>query len=369
MSKSETRKAKLKTLWGEIEHVKTRYRCSKCQSSQTVWHDSSLDNSDCTPLVLARLEEFAVEVPYRKACQFMQTWGVQISKSKVALLSQTLEKNLQKLGEPRLEALASQTLIRKNKSAVTQAQRQVTWMLEMDGTLVPTRVTDEKGFVSVEYREVKNAVLYEKNTPSKRYQLSGIYTVEVFTILVLGLLRFARVSQADRLVGLSDGAVWIANIFCAADVNYHILDVFHASSYFETLMLGLGWTEAQRMKERAALLRGEIDVFAWMNWNVTSTQRAGLKDEALKAFSYLEKQSNLLHTTYPRFKTLGLEVIGSGEIEGANKSVIGARLKVSGAQWIESGASAKSFVRGMNSSSRKLVSFDEARFKAFPRAA
>ena len=251
----------------------------------------------------------------------------------------------------------------------------------MDGTLVPTRVTDEKGFVSVEYCEVKNAVLYEKNTPSKRYQLSGIYTVEVFTILVLGLLRFARVSQADRLVGLSDGAVWIANIFCAAYVNYHILDVFHASSYFETLMLGLGWTEAQGMKERAALLRGEIDVFAWMNWNVTSTQRAGLKDEALKAFSYLEKQSNLLHTTYPHFKTLGLEVIGSGEIEGANKrpcpkvhfmvkkSVIGARLKVSGTQWIESGASAKSFVRGMNSSSRKLVSFDEARFKAFPRAA
>ena len=94
-----------------------------------MWHDSSLDNSDCTPLVLARLEEFAVEVPYRKACQFMQTWGVQISKSKVALLSQTLEKNLQELGEPRLEALASQTLIRKDKSAVTQAQRQVTWML------------------------------------------------------------------------------------------------------------------------------------------------------------------------------------------------------------------------------------------------
>ena len=51
------------------------------------------------------------------------------------------------------------------------------------------------------------------------------------------------------------------------------------------------------------------------------------------------------------------------------KSVIGLRLKVSGAQWAESGASAKSFVRGMNSSFRKLVSFEEARFKAFPRAA
>ena len=334
-----------------------------------MWQDSSLDSSDCTPLVLARLEEFAVEVPYRKACQFMHSWGVQISKSEVALLSQVFEKSVQELGEPRLEALASQALIRVGQSCVTQTQRQVTWMLEIDGTLVPTRVEDKKGMVNVEYREVKNAVLYEKNTPSERYQLSGVYNAEQFLVLVLGLLRFARVSQVDRLVGLSDGAVWIASIFSAADMNYHILDVFHASSYFETLMLGLGWTQEQRIKERSALLRGEIDVFAWLNWNVTSTQRANLKDEVFKALSYLEKQSDLLHTTYPRFKKLGLEVIGSGEIEGANKSVIGSRLKVSGAQWVESGASAKSFVRGMNSSSRKLVSFDEARFKAFPRAA
>lgn len=299
----------------------------------------------------------------------MHSWGVTISKSEVALLSRTFEKSIQALSEPRLETLASQPLIRVGTSSVTRAQRQVTWMLEIDGTLVPTRVEDDQGAVRVEYREVKSAVLYEKNTPSERYQLSGIYTVETFTALTLGLLRFARVSRADRLVGLSDGAAWIANVFCAADVNHHILDVFHASSYFETLMVELGWSEQQRSKERAALLRGEIDVFAWLNWNVTSAGQAGLKLEGLKAFSYLERQSNLLHTTYPRFKALGLEVIGSGEIEGANKSVIGARLKVSGAQWVECGASAKSFVRAMNSSVRALVSFDEARFHAFPRAA
>ena len=369
MRRSETRTATLKTLWGEVEHPRTRYRCSTCQSSQTLWHDSSLDSSDCSPLVLLRLEEFAVEVPYRKACQFLHSWGVEISKSKVATLSQTLERSVQELGEPRLETFATKRLIRTGKRCVSQAERQITWMLEMDGTLVPTRVTDQQGGVRVEYREVKSAVLYEKNTPSERYQLSGVYTVEVFTVLVLGLLRFARVSQADRLVGLSDGAVWIANVLCAVDVNHHILDVFHASSYFETLMIGLGWSDAQRTTERAALLRGEIDVFAWLNWNVTNSQRAGLRNETLQAFSYLERQSTLLHTTYPRFKALGLEVIGSGAIEGANKSVIGSRLKVSGAQWVESGASAKSFVRAMNSSVQTLVSFDEARFNAFPRAA
>ena len=73
MRKSETRNATLKTLWGEIKHPRTRYRCHQCHTSQTIWQDSSLDSSHCTPLVLARLEEFAVEVPYRKACQFMHS--------------------------------------------------------------------------------------------------------------------------------------------------------------------------------------------------------------------------------------------------------------------------------------------------------
>ena len=59
----------------------------------------------------------------------MHSWGVQISKSEVALLSQTFEKSLQELGEPRLEAFASQSLIRVGQSSVIQTQRQVTWML------------------------------------------------------------------------------------------------------------------------------------------------------------------------------------------------------------------------------------------------
>jgi hypothetical protein len=127
-------------------------------------------------------------------------------------------------------------------------------------------------------------------------------------------------------VGLSDGAVWIANVFNEAMVNYHILDVFHASSYFETLLVGLGWDETRQKQERSRLLRGELDVQNWLNWNVSNAVSQGF-DETRKAFSYLEKQSELLHTTYPRFKRLGLEVIGSGEIEGANKRPCSKRPK------------------------------------------
>jgi hypothetical protein len=370
MSKSETRTATLKTLWGEIKHPRSRYRCHACNSSQSVWTDPSLDSSDCSPLVLARMQEFALHVPYRIASGFMDSWGVSISSSEVGSLSRTLEATHTRLATEKLELLAMQPLARVVKSAVTHEIRaSTTWMLEVDGSLVPTRVIDAAGVARVEYREVKTAVLYQKNRPSERYQLSVLVGVERFTVLLLGLLRFAGVSQTDRLVGLSDGAVWIANVFNDAMVNYHILDVFHASSYFETLLVGLGWDEPRRNQERSRLLRGELDVQLWLNWNVSLGVSQGFNDETSKALSYLEKQSELLHTTYPRFKGLGLEVIGSGEIEGANKSVIGSRLKVSGAQWSESGANAKSFNRGMWASARNIVAFDDSRFEAFPRVA
>jgi hypothetical protein len=316
------------------------------------------------------MQEFALHVPYRIASGFMRSWGVSISPSEVGLLSRTLEATSTRLATETLEVLATQPLPQVVKSTVTNEVRaSTTWMLEVDGSLIPTRVFNETGLARVEYREVKTAVLYQKNRPSERYQLSVLVGVERFTVLLLGLLRFAGVSQTDRLVGLSDGAVWIANVFNDAMVNYHILDVFHASSYFETLLVGLGWDEPRRNQERSRLLRGELDVQLWLNWNVSLGVSQGFNDETSKALSYLEKQSELLHTTYPRFKGLGLEVIGSGEIEGANKSVIGSRLKVSGAQWSESGANAKSFNRGMWASARNIVAFDDSRFEAFPRVA
>ena len=204
---------------------------------------------------------------------------------------------------------------------------------------------------------------------SERYQLSVLHGVERFTTLLLGLLRFAGVSQADCLVGLSDGAVWIANVFADACVNCHVLDVFHASSYLETLMLGLGWNEPERAAERCCLQRGQIDLRSWLNVHVRPEEAQTLMAEPLKALQYLERQTELLHTTYPKFKALGLEVIGSGEIERANKSVIGSRLKVFGAQWSACGAHSKGFARGMWASQREVMQFDQVRFEAFPRAA
>jgi len=62
-------------------------------------------------------------------------------------------------------------------------------------------------------------------------------------------------------------------------------------------------------------------------------------------------------------------VIGSGQVEGVNKSVIAARLKVSGARWREDGANGKAFARAEYEAERSVVSFDVVRQRAFKQAA
>jgi hypothetical protein len=339
---------------------KRRYRCQHCHASLTAFADASLDESGLTPLVLERSEHLACLLPYQASSLILREWGVETSSSALARASFALEQLEQERSQTRLIELSTRPLV------LGQPTSRV-WMLEVDGVIVPTRAEGHPG--PVDWREVKTAVLYRLNTPSERYQVSVLKDSIAFEPLVHGLLRHAGVTQNDVLVGLSDGASWIANLFGDVGVHRHILDVFHASAYLEVVMTGLGWTEAQRCEERRKLCRGELDIQTWLNWWVTPTTRGKLDQEALKALAYLERQAIFEHTAYPKFKAEGLVVIGSGEIEGANKSVIGARLKVSGAQWGVAGADGKAFARGMLFSKRRVVGFDQVRHAAFPRAA
>lgn len=365
----ELRFVRVQSLWGTVTLPKARYRCHTCQTQYTTFQDPNLDESGCTPLVLERAEHLSLLLPYQLACRVLHEWGVTLASSFLSQISQQLERTEQALSQTRLQALARQPLPISNLPSRA-------WMLEIDGMFVPTRqasnlessqeANTESGAV---WREVKTAVLYRKDTPSDRYQISTLEPVQAFAPLVHGLLRFAGLRVQDVLIGLSDGAVWIADLFADLGVHRHVLDVFHASGYLETVMVGLGWTDQERLETRRAWLRGEVDGLMWLNWHVTPAGCAGLATEARVALAYLERQAFLGRMAYPAFKREGFEVIGSGQVEGANKSVLAARLRVSGAIWSEVGADAKAFARGLWASRRRVVEFDQVRLIAFPRAA
>jgi hypothetical protein len=343
------------SLWGKVEQVRWRYRCNACGKSISLYEDTSLDESGCLPEVLVRLKESTTLLSYRQAEHWLERWGVQISKSQLHELSQQLETTQNKEVHQLLQTQAIQAL----PHSKTKGTR---YIIEIDGVLVPT-LTDSR---QCEWRELKVAVLYPMRNPDKRWYCCHLGTVSEFAPLVHGLLRQAGLNQTDELIGLSDGALWIAELMGDLGVHRHILDVFHASTYLETVMLALGWEEALRMQTRQNLLRGNLDIQHWLN-TLSPTECTTLKDDALKALRYLEKQASLDHTTYPKFKNEGIEVIGSGQVEGANKAVFSQRLKLSGARWLPNLANAKALARADYFAFQSMIDFHHIRKLAFPQ--
>jgi hypothetical protein len=313
--------------------------------------------------VLQRLQALALETSYLNTEKFLNQWDIALSSSQIAELSQDFERTQQELCETKLLELANMPLTRTKIFARV-------WIIKIDGMFIPTRGTSDDLTRGTPYKEVKSVVLYLKNTPSQRYQVSTLKDVTNFEPLVHGLLRFAGVTQSDVMIGLSDGAVWITNIMANVGVHRHVLDVFHAATYFQTLLESLGWGVEAREAERRCLLRGDFNVQEWLNWYVTPLVLAEVnkKPEGKAALSYLENQSKLMKTDYKRFKAEGFEVIGSGEVEGSNKSVLASRLRISGARWGD-GGDGKAFARGMDASACSILGFDPIRLTAFPQAA
>jgi hypothetical protein len=301
------------------------------------------------------MQDAATRVSYPEAQDWLGVWGLGVSKSQLQRLSKRLERRQQELTGQQLRAMGAMALAGRED---TGGKR---WCIEMDGCLVATKATS-----GIEWPEVKSALLYPMRSPTQRHYLSCLGSVEEFAPLVHGLLRQARVRQSDRLIGISDRAVWIAELMGDLGVHRHILDVYHASTYLETLLLGLGWPEEQRLEQRKSLVNGEISLQRWLNRHL---HNPSLDEAGRKALAFLEKQAQLDHTDYPRFKHEGLEVIGSGQIEGANKHIIGQRLKITGAHWSVSGADAKALARSQFFTLTPVTSFDLLRLQAFPPAA
>jgi hypothetical protein len=349
-----------------------RYRCRRCHYSIQSYIDPDLDESGLLPLTLERSLNVAKLIPYRQACDLIERWGLRISKTKLAQMDEKFNVIQAQEGLKALEGLSKKPLphrlVQKNARDTMGhdfkrlRERPRTWIIEVDGKFVPIRT--KKGFV---YEEIKTVVLYKMRCPDERFYFSTLERVDNFSTGVHGLLRHAGVCQEDFLIGVSDGAKWIEGLLGYLGVHQHILDVYHASTYLDTVMKGLGWDEVQRTEERRLLLSGKINIQKWINRNLTDTKFK--EDEVEKAARYLRHQSLLGHTDYPEFRAKGFEVIGSGQIEGANKSVIGARLNVGGAHWTEDGANGMVFARGEWASERPIVDFHPIRHLAFRQAA
>ncbi len=346
------------TPWGEAEARLPRRRCPDCQEVRQVL-PQGLDNSGLSPKTLLRVIDQATRLPYREAQQALEVQGLSLSLSQVERLTQSYGRHFEQSCMKRLHELSELPLENKGRSRVM--------VVEADGTFVTERDKPVPG--SMEGREVKQVLFYANSSPSARESYAAPVSADEFLPLAHGLMRHALVKEHDLLIGIGDGASWLDNLFKSLGVDRRILDVYHAVEYLERLLVYWQWDEADRLQERRRWYRGEV------NGSLRLAElKEGLKEglsepatwsyEAQTDYAYLQTHAARGELEYAHFKEQGWP-IGSGQIEGANKSVINARMDRGGMFWSRLGIGRMAALRSGQCSNHPLASFHETRLQAF----
>lgn len=168
----------------------------------------------------------------------------------------------------------------------------------------------------------------------------------------------------NRLIFISDGAVWIKNwIEDAFPKAVSILDYYHACEYLHafssTCFTDKKAEQAWVKKQKELLLESQVLLVI-----ENIKEIAGNTKEAEKLISYYE--SNKERMDYKRYQTIGCGIIGSGAIESAHRTVVQKRMKQSGQRWSLTGAQNMLNLRVVRKNLQwaKIIELTKSEFKA-----
>lgn len=300
---------------------------------------------------------------YEDAACLAARLGISISDSALQQVVAPVAQTTRQLVREHLETQAEQPLEH------APAKKKRTIAIQTDGVIVLGRKTGKNVTApeipreTGEAIEVKTLTVFRQEAPSERLTIAEACTADEFMPLLAGSLRVANVREQDELIGVSDGAVWIEERFKCLGVTQHVLDVYHAAAYLDTLMEEMGWSAEQRQQERETWLRGNWDGGAWLQTFVSAPLERKFSEDGRRALRYLRHRTHLM--AYPTYRANGWP-IGSGQIEAVNKSVIGGRMKGSGMHWSRFGASNMAALRAHGDNRNPLIPFDTIRHFAYP---
>ncbi len=339
--------------WGTVHLPVIQYQ-HRQREYQSCLTDPELDHSGWLPEALSFLLALGTELPPGIAEPLCRQAGFNVSRAELDRLladyGHTIrDERHRSLCEQAFEPLASPAGATPGRIMVAQ----------LDGCYVLEQPQDGHcaGI------EVKAVMVYPEQAPRQRVMHADVRPIAEFQPACAGLLREAGVRQQDTLVGLGDGAPWVSATLRLMGAEV-VLDVFHAATYLDTLMEHLGWDEDLRRRERQAWLRGECDGEQWLSTSLPREElRQGWNDAGCTAARYLLDRIDQMH--YPSYRARGWP-IGSGQIEGANKSVIGHRMKRAGQHWSRTGAAGMAAIRSRACSVSRPLPFNALRKLAFP---
>lgn len=142
----------------------------------------------------------------------------------------------------------------------------------------------------------------------------------------------------DRLIFITDGAIWIKNWIEDAYPNaVSILDFYHAKEYLCAFAKEYFSIETERYswinQQEALLLESHTQQVID---KIDALQKIKKTACGIKTIAYYS--SNIDRMDYKYYKTIGKGIIGSGAIESAHRTVVQCRMKLSGQRWSKNGA-------------------------------
>ena len=329
----------LVTTLGSVRIRRARFRCEHC-GCERYPHDERLrflDHSVSWPLakVIGRL---GAQLPFEQARQNLAAdYGVRVSKHLV---------------EQVCEGAGSAVLDREDQQ---RAQLQSLPSAEQPAQLPDSPLSPEKAYVYAdgtmihtagdwhEIRVASVAAVDRDDVLLAREHRARFLSCEDFAWQLVLLARGVGYQHAQTRAFLADGARWLWEI---AETHFpdavQILDWYHLSEHVHqaaAAVFGEGSEQARRFSQSrlTELWEGRVPATLRHLRDLRKQLRSAAKREALrKLLGYLE--NNRRRIDYPRYRALGLRV-GSGQVEGACKTLVGARCKQAGMRnWTRRGA-------------------------------
>jgi hypothetical protein len=374
----DTRPKQLLTVLGPLEIDRAYYHCAHCRQGHSP-RDRELDveGTQCSPGVRRMLAVVGSESSFERGrAQLELLAGLEVT-------TKAVERHAEAIGAD--IAAREQAAMRQAKQlqlpAVCAPAVPLIY-IEMDGTGVPVVAAERAGRAGkvagqpARTREVKLGCVFTQTRVDEqgrpvRDEDSTSYVAAIETAEDFGLRLYSEAwnrgwSRAHKKVVLGDGAVWIWNL---ADQHFpnaiQIVDLYHARQHLWELAAELFGADLRGRKRWAKRLEHKLDqgkveavVKTLRELPPPNTELARLLHNQAEYF-----ERNAERMRYPQFRAQGL-FVGSGVVEAACKTVVGARLKQSGMFWTVRGANAILALR-CNRLSGKFEDYWESR----PRAA
>lgn len=246
---------------------------------------------------------------------------------------------------------------------------------ELDGSMVPivsiaaqadkSAPRDGRKRRQLSWREARLSLARAPDKVSGRYAATLGGPAQAGAQFVDCVIR-ASGGQATKLHCVGDGAPWIANQIkerLGQQANY-LIDFYHLSEYLAgaaEVVAGTGktaWLQQQQQRMKTNQVSAVLRELRAYQPPVPTTAAAAETDPVQSCRQYLEHRLDYLD--YAGALSRGLP-IGSGEVESGHRSVIQARMKLSGAWWKEETAENMLALRTLRANDEWEAYWSEAR--------